>query len=171
MSNTIVSRTLWFIFYVLLQGLVLNHINFLDSINPYLYILFLIKTPANIGRGNLLLIGFALGMCVDVLSSTPGMHASATTLAAYIKPNIDAMFADRDERKNGVVASAKSFGLASYMRYAAVLTILHHLAYFFVCASNIELIFLVLKNTLCSVIFTMLLVFIIESYNDRRNKR
>lgn len=65
MSNTIVSRTLWFIFYVLLQGLVLNHINFLDSINPYLYILFLIKTPANIGRGNLLLIGFALGMCVD----------------------------------------------------------------------------------------------------------
>lgn len=171
MNSTIIQRTLWFIFYVLLQGLVLNHINFLDSINPYLYILFLIKMPANIGKSNLLLIGFALGICVDILASTPGIHASATTLVAYIKPSIDAMFADKDERKNGIVASAKSFGFGAYVRYAMVITIVHHLTYFFVCAANLELIFAVLKNTLCSVCFTMLLIFIIESYNERRNRR
>lgn len=171
MSENIIQRTLWFLFYVLLQGLVLNHINFFDDINPYLYILFLIKTPANVGRGTLLIVGFALGMCVDILSSTPGIHASATTLLAYIKPNIDAMFADRDERKNGIIASAKSFGFSQYLRYAATLTFVHHLMYFFVSAANIELIFEVLKNTLCSVCFTMLLIFIIESYNERRNRR
>ncbi|MCJ7757879.1 MAG: rod shape-determining protein MreD, partial [Gillisia sp.] len=47
MTNSILSNSIRFILLILFQVLLLNNINFLGYINPYLYVLFLILYPFN----------------------------------------------------------------------------------------------------------------------------
>jgi len=47
-----------FVVLILLQVLLLNDINFLGYINPYLYILFIILLPAGINQTRLLFFSF-----------------------------------------------------------------------------------------------------------------
>ena len=58
---------------LLLQFLVLNNINFMGYVNPYIYILIILLLPYRITRWMLLIIGFALGFAVDYFSNTLGL--------------------------------------------------------------------------------------------------
>src|ERR1700674_821967 len=85
--SSLVKNTIRFIFFILLQALVLHKIPFLHkSITPYLYYLYIIWLPFNMSRGLLMLVAFLFGLSLDYFLDTPGLHAAACTLIAYLKP-------------------------------------------------------------------------------------
>ena len=78
MNNVITTNSVRFIVLVLAQALVLNNINFLGYINPYIYILFIILFPIKNNRMLFVFLGFLLGLSVDLFLDSGGVHAAAS---------------------------------------------------------------------------------------------
>ena len=86
--NKTALQIIRFVVLVLFQVLVVNHIRLGGYVHPYIYMIFILLLPINIQNWQLLLLGFGLGLAVDLFTGTPGLHAGATTLMAFCRPRI-----------------------------------------------------------------------------------
>jgi rod shape-determining protein MreD len=123
-----------------LQVFVLNHIGFLQFINPYLYIYFIIALPVAFPRIPALLLAFVMGAAIDMFGNTPGIHIFACVLAAFIRPYLLEVF-----------QSTRKFS------YILIMVAVHHTALFLLEAATL-LSWFVYLNIVCSIVFTMLLI-------------
>jgi hypothetical protein len=114
--------------FILVQVYVLNKIPHLHQfIVPYLYFLFILWLPFSITRLGLLLVGLVTGLILDYYTQTPGLHAAACVLIAYVRPFVINLLIPKDTAEfNFREPSPRSMGLAPYMLYAFVLTLMHH---------------------------------------------
>ncbi|MES2776302.1 MAG: rod shape-determining protein MreD [Bacteroidota bacterium] len=117
-----------FILFILVQALVLNHMPPLHRfITPYLYFLFILWMPFKTSRSSLLIVGFLLGFALDLFLRTPGLHAAACVLIAYIRPFIINLLVPRETKELSLGSPSRStMGFAPYALYVVVLTIVHH---------------------------------------------
>lgn len=159
MNSATLNITLRFIVLALVQVLVLNHINFLGYINPYLYILFIILFPINKNRILFLFLSFLLGLTIDIFSDSGGVHAAACVSIAYIRPVILKFSFGSLYDHQTIKFGNMEFG--SLLGYTSILTIIHHFILFFLEIFNVSKIILILQKTLFSSIFTILLCIII----------
>jgi hypothetical protein len=94
---------------------------------PILYYLFILWLPFTLSRLSLLLIGFVTGLTLDYFTQTPGLHAAACVLIAYVRPFIISILIPKDTTEfNYREPSPKAMGWAPYSVYVFILTILHH---------------------------------------------
>lgn len=161
MSNDLFLNTGRFVFFILLQVLILNHINFLGYINPYLYVMFILILPVSMPQWQVIFMGFLIGFSVDAFGDTGGVHAAASTLIAYLRPFL----------------LRKSYGLSydyqtikfnktplkEKFLFVTAMVLIHHTALFLLVFFNFSHILLILKATLFSSLFTILLIFIVTS--------
>ncbi len=132
MTIRIIQYLLQFMLLVLMQVIVLNHIQLNGYVNPYVYIYFLLILPVGISNSVLLLIAFALGYSIDLFSSSGGMHAAATVFFAFCRPAILRLIAPRDGYDLETRLNAKTMGIKWFLTYAAILITLHHISLFFI---------------------------------------
>jgi hypothetical protein len=113
---------------ILLQVYVLNRIPHLHQfITPYLYFLFILWLPFSVSRQWLLLIGFITGLTLDYFTMTPGLHAAACLLIAYVRPFLITILTPKDSTEfNYREPSPRAMQWTPYMVYVFVLTLLHH---------------------------------------------
>jgi rod shape-determining protein MreD len=96
-------------------------------LTPSLYLLFLLWLSLGIGRKALLGIGFLYGLGLDLFTQTPGLHASACTLVAFVRPGLIGLLMPRQEGDAGrAEPSVPAMGLFPYAAYLFLLTLLHH---------------------------------------------
>lgn len=157
MARIWIKYSIMFISLVLIQTLVLNYIQFSGYINPYVYVLFILLLPVSIPHYALVLLGFSIGIVVDIFSNSPGMHTSATTLAAFMRPYVINVISPRDMDKNDYPGVAQ-FGLPWFVSYSAVIIVIHHLFYFYIEAFTFAGFFLTMLRSLISSVFTIFLV-------------
>jgi hypothetical protein len=114
--------------FILVQVYLLNKIPFLHQfIAPYLYYLFILWLPFNISRMGLLAIGFITGITLDFFMMTPGLHAAACVLIAYLRPFIIGILAPKDATGFSYrEPSPRAMGWTPYLIYTFVLTLFHH---------------------------------------------
>ena len=85
--NDLVKNIFRLAIFILVQVFVLNKIPHLHRfIVPYLYFLFVLWLPFSLSRIGLLFAGFACGLALDYFTLTPGLHAAACLLIAYVRP-------------------------------------------------------------------------------------
>jgi len=157
--NKTINLIFIFISLLLLQVFVLNNINFLNTINPYLYIAFVFIYPLNENRFPFLFFSFLLGLCIDSFSDSGGIHAFSTLFIAYFRVSFVKFFFKK------ILADFSFFNLKSepfgkVFNYVVTLTVIHHFIYF--CFSNFSFqnLSMVFLNTLYTSIFTVILYFI-----------
>jgi rod shape-determining protein MreD len=109
---------------------VLNNIRFSGFINPYIYILFILLLPVRFPRWISLLLGFGLGLIIDSFTNTPGVHAFATVLVAYLRKPVINAFISVEEGANPL-PGLYSFGVAAFVKYLVTLVVIHHTAFYF----------------------------------------
>lgn len=131
MSNLYIRNIVRFIALILIQVLVLNHMNLSGYINPYVYVLFILLLPVQINKSALLLLAFITGLTIDLFGNTLGLHAASTVLLAYARPGILRLFFKNlefsaDEEPN--ISKLKPVG---FLKYTLVLVFIHHTALFF----------------------------------------
>ena len=167
--NSILSiHTIRFIVLVFVQVLILNHINFLGYINPYIYILFIALYPVKNNRAILIILSFLLGITIDLFLDTGGIHAGASVFIAYIRPVIlKSSFGTIYEHQT-VKFNTVDFG--TKLTYFTLLTVLHHIVLFSLEIFSISKIILVLQKTLFSSIFTILLSITVTIIFSRKTK-
>ena len=168
MNNSTLNSVLQFFALILIQALVLNHINFLGYINPYLYILFILIFPIRNNRTLIIFLSFLLGLGVDLFSDSGGVHAAASVFIAYIRPvvlkfSFGMIYEHQTIKFNNTE-------LSNRLIYFSILIVIHHLILFSLEVFNISEIILILKKTLFSSIFTILLCFLISILFSRKQR-
>lgn len=126
--SDLVKNILRFILFVFIQVYVLDVMPHLHQlVTPYIYFLFILWLPFYMNRMAILALGFLLGLSVDYFSMTPGLHAAACTLIAYLRPLIINMFASKDTTEFSYKEpSPKALGIRAYALYALILTLIHN---------------------------------------------
>ena len=115
----ILHRMKWFLGLVLLQVLVLNQVHIGGYATPFFYIYFILKFNSRVGRNNLMLWSFFLGLTVDVFSNTPGMNAAVATCLAFFRASLMRLVTLRD-MDEGFRPGVKSLGFSSFFRYTVL---------------------------------------------------
>lgn len=168
MNNIAVTNILRFLVLLIVQVLICNNINFLGFINPYIYIVFIFLFPIRENRLILLLVSFLLGMLVDMFSDSGGVHAAAAVCLAYARPVLlKSSFGMLYEHQTIKFSNTEIGSLITYITFG---TILHHFVLFSLEIFNISNILLILKKTLFSSIFTILLSVLIIILFSRNRK-
>ncbi|HKP32340.1 MAG TPA: hypothetical protein VJT83_06420 [Chitinophagaceae bacterium] len=171
MSN-FVRNTIRFVFFILLQALVLHRIPFLhESITPYLYYLFIIWLPFGMSRGWLSLTGFLFGLTLDYFLDTPGLHAAACTLIAYVRPFlVNLLIPQEGAEQSHTSPSIRSMGWAPYFTLVLILTILHHTYLVFLEWLEIGSFWYFISKVLATSGVSMLLVLLAELLFVRKER-
>ena len=132
MSSNLLKYFGMYIILVLIQVLFFNNIHLSGMLNPYVYVLFILLLPFDTPKYLLLILGFLLGLSIDVFSSTPGMHASASVFAAFIRPAVLNLLSPRDEYEKGTSPAVYYYGFMWFLKYTLILIFAHHFFLFFV---------------------------------------
>ncbi len=117
-----------FILIMFIQVFVLNKIPPLHQfIVPYFYFVFILWLPFKMGRTALLLISFSVGLVTDMFFKTPGLHAAACVLIAFVRPFLINLLLPKEATDWGnEEPSKKTMGPVPYATFLIILTILHH---------------------------------------------
>ena len=162
----VIQNIFLFFVLVLMQVLVLNNIQFLGFVNPYIYVLFILSLPARTPRWFVLILGFILGLAIDTFSNTLGMHTAATVLVAYARSFVIKLFTSIDEGNNPI-PSFHSFGVGAYVKYTFVMVVLHHSSLFFLESFSFSNFWLVFFKIILSSAITILIILGLKSLNRR----
>lgn len=171
MINNVIRYPLLFIFFVLLQVLILNNIQLSGYINPYLYIIFILWLPIEMNKVLLMGIAMLLGLSVDIFSNTVGMHASACVFLAFCRPYVLQSLSPRDGYETDQMPDIKTFGLSWFLAYAAICILLHHLFLFYVEVFRFSDFFSTLWRVFASSLFTLILVIISQLFRYSPSRR
>lgn len=141
---------------VFIQVLILNNINFLGYINPYLYILFILLYPFNGNQSLFLILSFLLGFSIDLFEDSGGVHAAACVVIAFIRPNLLRFSFGISYDHQNLRLSTTPFG--ARLSYIFISVIIHHFILFFLEMFSLSHIIIVLQKTLFSGIFSVVMI-------------
>lgn len=131
MFQTILSRIGWFLLLLLLQVLVFNHIHIMGYATPMPYVYFLLILPSNTPRWLYILLGFLLGVLIDIFGNTPGMAAATMTAIGLITPLLFNLFGPRDRDKDdNILPSMRTMERWPFVRYLLTAVFLQCLIFF-----------------------------------------
>jgi rod shape-determining protein MreD len=114
--------------FILIQVFVLFQIRPLHQfIVPYLYFLYILWLPFNMPRLWLTFTGFIFGLTLDYFTQSPGLHAAACTLIAYLRPFlVNILIRKEGAEQNYRSPSITSMGFAPYATYVLILAFVHN---------------------------------------------
>lgn len=156
--NKTVLQIIRFVVLVLFQVLVINHIRLGGYVHPYIYLVFIMLLPFSTPKWQLLVLGFALGLSVDLFTGTPGLHAGATTLMAFCRPSIIKIVSGNQKFENIQEPNLGQLGGIWFLRYALCMVLVHHFALFLLESFSFRLIGQVLLRILLSVPVSVFLI-------------
>jgi hypothetical protein len=80
------------------------------------------------GRMTLMFVSFVFGITLDYFTQTPGLHAAACVLIAYVRGFVvNILIPQEGAEQNYKSPSPVSMGWAPYAIYVLVLTLVHHI--------------------------------------------
>jgi len=116
-----------------------------------------------------ILLSFLLGLLIDIFLDSGGIHAAACVTIAFIRPvalkySFGALYEHQTVKFSNV-------DFVQRITYISILTIIHHLVLFLLEIFNFSRILLVLKHTLFTSIFTIILCLLITIIFSSTNKK
>jgi hypothetical protein len=154
--NSILTHSIRFVLFVLVQAFILNQLEFAWGILIMAYPLFIFLLPREVNVVLSMVLAFAMGFAIDALSNTFGLHASALVLFAYFKPVIFSRFASDEDYENKKEANLYTMGTTWFVYTFGILLFIHHLWFFLFEIANFGEIFYVFQKTVLSLIVSFL---------------
>ena len=166
--NKFVTNIITALILIFAQGLFFNNINFLGSINPFVYVFFIAYFPLKNNRTFFIFCGFIYGLIIDIFSDTHAIHAAATLIISYLRPNLLKLFFGIAYEHQ--VVKFNSIQLKQNLLYLLTIVFIHHLILFSLEIFDISKISLILKNTFGNTIFTFTMIYILFELIIKRKK-
>ncbi|RYC51932.1 rod shape-determining protein MreD [Flagellimonas olearia] len=161
MNNTVFLNSLRFVLLILAQVLIFNAMNFMDSINPLVYVIFFYWYPIKGNRTLFMLISFLLGLIIDIFSDTMALNAIASLTVAYARPVIMRFcFGVNYEFQN---FSFKNTTKVQRITFMALLILIHQLVFFSLEILSFAHILLILKKVFATGLVTLVLCTLFSS--------
>jgi len=127
--SDMLRNTVRFVVFILVQEFVLFKIHPLHRfVVPYVYFLYVLWLPFSMYRSTMMLVSFLFGLTLDYFAQTPGLHAAACVLIAYLRPFVvNILLPQEGAEQNYKSPSPVSMGWAPYFVYVVVLTLVHNI--------------------------------------------
>ncbi len=152
----IIARNIFrFVVVILFQVLVMDHVMLNGYLIPYFYLLLIILLPFETPRWIQLIVGFLLGMAMDLFSNTPGMHTVATLLVAFIRPYLLTLLAPRDGYEPETFPRIHYYGVFWFLKFALILVTIHHFTLFYLEVFQLKDFFSTLLRVILSSILSV----------------
>ncbi|MFA6150440.1 MAG: rod shape-determining protein MreD [Chitinophagaceae bacterium] len=162
-----VKYVVQFFLLLLFQVLILNNVTLhwwtqpegFPVFTPYIYPLFILLLPFETPVWLLLAVGFICGCIVDSFLNTPGMHAFAMVLIAYLRTNVLLALLPKNLKEYSQLSpSVKTMGWPPFLTYSAFLIFIHHVTFFIIELWSLNNFGYLLLKILASTVTTMLLI-------------
>ena len=168
MNSLLFSNIIRFIALVLLQVLICNQMNFLGSINPYIYILFILIYPVKNNSLSFIFTSFVLVILIDIFMDTGGAHAAASVTIAYMRPvflkfSFGASYEYQAIKFNDA-------DLLPRVIYFTLLILIHHFILFILIIFDNSKAGMVVSNALSTWLFTLFLALTLTTLFSRKEK-
>lgn len=169
-SRNLVGFIVLFLVYFLLQVVILKDIVLFGSAFCFIYVGFLLLLPLNLGRLFPLVIGFTMGVLVDLFYDSIGVHAAASVFLMYLRNIWINTLTPRAGYEINKTVSPSTMGLGWFTSYSLPLLLLHHLLLFFIEAGSFSLFNYTLLKIISSAVFTYVII-LIAHYLARSPRR
>ena len=161
MNSQILKMMGSFVFLILAQVLLFNQMNIFGFVNPMLYLLFLVIYPFDLNQTFYIFIGFVLGFFIDFLSQTGGAHTIASLSVSYLRPIImKYSYGLTSERPKSIITDPRK---TNNFVFLLIFISVHHLIYFAIAYFSVDAFLLIIKNSLLTMIFSLILILLISS--------
>jgi hypothetical protein len=170
--SDLVRNTVRFVLFILVQYYVLFQIRPLHQfVVPYVYYLYVLWLPFSMSRMSLMFVSFVFGLTLDYFTQTPGLHAAACTLLAYVRGFVvNILIPQEGAEQNYRSPSPVSMGWAPYAIYVLVLTLVHHIYLVFLEWLQFGSFLFFLGKVLATTGISLMLVLITELLFFRKEK-
>jgi len=167
MNKDTLNTIFFFVGLILLQIVVLNHINFLGYINPFLYILFIFYYPIKKINFQLIFLSFFLGLSIDIFSNSGGINAAATLFIAFIRiPVLKSVMGKREIDYS--ITNIHKLPYGKVFVYIIILTFIHHFIVFGLEYFKWNDFGITISKTLLTSVFTIILIMISYTFIARK---
>ena len=160
MGRTIIVNIIRFIVLVFIQVFLLKNITLYDLSTPYLYILFILLLPFETPNIILFALAFVLGLSIDAFYDTPGLHAAACVLLAFVRILFISITVQKEGFDNEPEPTLSVMGFRWFFTYALILTGFHHFFLFNLEVFMFSEIQYTLTRVVLSSLFTVILMLV-----------
>ncbi|HEY4539149.1 MAG TPA: rod shape-determining protein MreD [Faecalibacter sp.] len=147
------------ILLALAQVFIFNHINFLGSYQPYIYIVFILFYPPYANRYLFVFLAFLMGLMIDILEYTGGIHAFTLTFVAFYRNLIIKLLSGKVNFEMEYF-NFNTFSISQWIFYMAIIILFHHSILLLLENFKFTGILTVLNNALISSGITFIFVII-----------
>lgn len=151
-----------FFVLIILQFLVFSNIDFFGFINPFVYLLFLVRYRLDGNQSIFILNSFTLGFFVDLILGTAGAHTIATLTVAYLRPLIVGF--SFGINADVPYAMIKGTRISNQLTYLGLIIFLHALIYYSISYFSWLAFFQIMKNAFLTSVLTFILIWLILGF-------
>lgn len=170
MNRKLVGNIARFILLAFAQIFIFNKIQVSGFINPQVYVLFILMLPFEISGFWLLSFAFMMGLTIDLFQHTPGMHAAASVILAFLRPGIIRLVGKKEDLEPWQYPNVRDSGSLWFLTYVIILVFLHHLFLFYLEVFRFGEFFHTLLKVLINTVLTTLIIMLIQFlFYSRRN--
>ena len=126
-------------------------------------VFFLLSLPNEVPTIPLLLIGFFLGLFIDLFYDSFGIHAASTVFLAFVRNTWIKVIMPTGGYDDNVPPTLLNMGLGWYLFYSLPLILLHHFIFFYIDSLGTHLYLPLVIRVLSSMAFTFLLGTIVQA--------
>jgi hypothetical protein len=167
MNRKLIGNIARFILLALAQVYIFSNIQVSGYINPQVYVLFILMLPFEIAGFWLLTLAFMMGLTVDFFMHTPGMHAAASVVLAFLRPGVIRLVGKKDDLEPWQYPNIRDSGTLWFLAYTLILVFLHHIFIFYLevfrFSEFLQTFLKVLINTVLTSLIIMLIQFLFYS--------
>lgn len=151
-----------FVFFVLIQTFLFNHIEVGVGIHIMVYPLFIFLLPYEMNVYLVLLLSFLTGATIDIFSDSFGLHASSLVFFAFLRSIFLPIFAPRDGYELGREMNVFQMGMNWFLRVFGALFFLFNLWFFLLEEFKLNEIFYLLQKTILSSLIGLILCILFQ---------
>ena len=162
MTRQFFIQPLRYVVYVLVHVLLVSRLVLFERGWCFLYLGFLLFLPLATPIVGQLLLGFGLGLTMDIFYDTGGLHAAAAVLLAHLRPWVLRLLTPRDGYDSQDSVNVHQMGWQWFSVYLGLLVLLHHLTFFVLELGSFRHLSLTLARVGLSWVFTSLALLIVQ---------
>ncbi len=166
MNSIVTTNIVRFIVFVLLQVLVFKGISFGGEWSGYfnliVYPIFIILLPLRLPHFLIVILGFVLGISIDLFYDSLGVHASACVFLGFIRPLVLEILAPQGGYNMSFSPTKARFGNTWFLIYASTMMFLHLFFYFSVEAFTFYHIGQIFLKTLFTFFISMIFIIVYQ---------
>jgi hypothetical protein len=161
-GRKVLTSVLFFLLFLGFQVLVGRSLNLYGMAFCFVYIGAFLFLPITTPRTVVMLVALVTGLIVDMFCDSPGMHAAASVLTAYLRDYILRSIAPAGGYEDYMEISASFLGLRWLLSFLVPLVFVHSLVLFLIEFGGFSQFPIVLGQAFFSTIFNILLLLLAQ---------